>query len=732
MAQGEEEITLPGPVGPPANFKNFYYCDDLTADQGLTNVPIGAVQVNTNSCIPPACYPILIPVSNKVAGQIVYTTSGPYATFQESWKNTVPSPNGGCRKPLSQPTPAQTYIRYSPCSGCPDDAFTSNAPTNGLNLDGQTVSFPGGNTPTCCFTALLVLGQPGSPVDVTFNWDNNPPQIITYNDCDTCQGSFSGDGFISGNGTGNIECPPEEAITLSDGVYLGIESFDCCKPDVLNDDNVWWDEKNGQCKTHTQTLSCVFESYIFNELENNITQIIGVNTVGDEVILSQNCCSEELIGFPVNYNSELNLCVRTQTEETPNIPTITLNEDIIDASDCDDLIVSAKIFFNQPEEICAQNLSCFLLPDNPNVGVEQIAIFDLLSDGYNVWVDLAARFNNVSGNPFNLNLVFDGLTDCCEYDLLFDNVRVDCFDEQERVFIDNQKCVGFDLAKVIDNKKSWVYNVGRPEVGDSEIDNIIRNKGDRTLLEKFGYVNRKFAPSPDAQIPWRYTNYYEQSNILEPHSKSVINSKELYLTFNMCEADKCLLYTYLSHDDGDIVDDDEGKVIVETERVIKNLLQLEAYKNKFQEFWVRMIEQFVPATTIFVSGEKWCNNDKLICTEFEECDYDYEYVESEITVIEYGTDFNPDDNHEDNGGDATDGPKNDIPIDNDSDGNPRNSEDGPIFEDGITVIATEGEPSGDTTITDSRPFTGPNPRLRAQINAFNSKVNRGQPQKEFV
>ena len=32
------------------------------------------------------------------------------------------------------------------------------------------------------------------------------------------------------------------------------------------------------------------------------------------------------------------------------------------------------------------------------------------------------------------------------------------------------------------------------------------------------------------------------------------------------------------------------------------LLQLEEYKKVFQSFWVRMIEQFVPATTIFVSG----------------------------------------------------------------------------------------------------------------------------------
>ena len=45
---------------------------------------------------------------------------------------------------------------------------------------------------------------------------------------------------------------------------------------------------------------------------------------------------------------------------------------------------------------------------------------------------------------------------------------------------------------------------------------------------------------------------------------------------------------------------ESGSYCIET----ASLLQLEEYKKVFQSFWVRMIEQFVPATTIFVSGEK--------------------------------------------------------------------------------------------------------------------------------
>lgn len=64
-----------------------------------------------------------------------------------------------------------------------------------------------------------------------------------------------------------------------------------------------------------------------------------------------------------------------------------------------------------------------------------------------------------------------------------------------------------------------------------------------------------------------------------------------------------------------------------------SLLELENYKKTFQSFWVRLAEQFVPATTIFVSGERWCNNDENICTEFDECDFDFEFVEGDVTTI---------------------------------------------------------------------------------------------------
>jgi hypothetical protein len=234
------------------------------------------------------------------------------------------------------------------------------------------------------------------------------------------------------------------------------------------------------------------------------------------------------------------------TTPRPTIPTttITLNETPLIIDDCQDLLVSAKLYFSQPSTECATNsITASLLPDNPNFSVEQLGVFDSDTDGFGNWVDMGIRILSTNNdNTFNINLNFIGLNDCCEYDIRVDNISVDCYSDEQRIFYDNKKCPGFELRRVIDNKKSWVYNPGTSVIGKSEEDNIVRNRGDRTLLEDFGFVNRTFAPSSDADLPWRYTDYYVQSNILEPHSNAVLNNKELVLTFNMC-ADCCYEYS---------------------------------------------------------------------------------------------------------------------------------------------------------------------------------------------
>jgi len=69
-----------------------------------------------------------------------------------------------------------------------------------------------------------------------------------------------------------------------------------------------------------------------------------------------------------------------------------------------------------------------------------------------------------------------------------------------------------------------------------------------------------------------------------------------------------------------------------------SLYQLENYKKTFQSFWIPFMEQFIPATTIWVAGERWCNEP---CTIIDPCDYDFELTEAEIGILPVPPGFFP-------------------------------------------------------------------------------------------
>lgn len=69
-----------------------------------------------------------------------------------------------------------------------------------------------------------------------------------------------------------------------------------------------------------------------------------------------------------------------------------------------------------------------------------------------------------------------------------------------------------------------------------------------------------------------------------------------------------------------------------------SLYDLENYKKQFQSFWIPFMEQFIPATTIWVAGERWCNE---VCTIINPCDYDFELVEAEVSIQEIPPGFFP-------------------------------------------------------------------------------------------
>jgi hypothetical protein len=65
-----------------------------------------------------------------------------------------------------------------------------------------------------------------------------------------------------------------------------------------------------------------------------------------------------------------------------------------------------------------------------------------------------------------------------------------------------------------------------------------------------------------------------------------------------------------------------------------SIQELEQYKKQFQSFWIPFMEQFIPATTIWVAGERWCNEP---CPVISPCDYDFEFVEGMVDVIKTGS-----------------------------------------------------------------------------------------------
>ncbi len=650
-----------------------------------------------------------------------------------------------------------------------------------------------------------LVGQPnalsfdGAPTPITFMSPHNLGDVKFCFECQTNIGPTFGDS-VDGTTTttqidfGNLinDCPDASSLQITtDGTVLGINSEDCCVREVVGSDVVW-DGRNckltdnpcdgleitinllgevfgdgrplsEQCCTRTVVGSdvtwdgrkCVASLATPCDINNIVIDPSGV-IFGDGQPLPQQCCTRGIVGIDVTWDGQN--CLFDQQTPTPETEAaIVVNETPITVEECDEVIVSAWVYFGEPGTTCTggevvsgpkplfpeetepDNKCCYntetpiignLRVDDSTINVEDVAIFNSLTDGFGEWVGLTVNLSNVQNKTFNVVLNFtQGLNNCCDYDIYLDDMRVDCFAERSRNTVTFKKCPGFDLIRVPDNKKSWVYNPGKSTMGLSDFDNLIRNNGDDGLIQGHGTINRTFAPSDDADIPWRFTDYVEDGSVYEKHSNLVLNSKEMFLTFNMCPVSACpdgfTLLTggtcqkivtscpdgYTNVNGVCTSGATTAATITEVFTQASNtracgadklsLLDLEKYKNVFQGFWVQFIEQYIPATTIFVSGEKWCNNDELICPELEECDYDYEFVEADVTFIEIETDGSdigsPVDTEtpvpEENGGGGTSTPDNNGPHDS--------SDSDPIKLPGIEVYPTPTDPG----ITSSRPVT---------------------------
>jgi len=289
-----------------------------------------------------------------------------------------------------------------------------------------------------------------------------------------------------------------------------------------------------------------------------------------------------------------------------------------------------------------------LSDSNLNNLLTQVNTYDSSVNNFEPWVQLKATLPPTTNLlNFDINLQIDtGLNCCCDYELYIDKVAIICTAGTESQVVNDIKCPGYALNKVIDNKKSWVYNPGIAEIGISEYDNIERNDGSFGLIAGEGTINRTFAPSPDADIDWRYTNYFEQSSVYEKHSNLTINSKELWLIFDMCTncpiSATSLVCTsgYTLSANTNVCYSGSSVLTATTEITVTylTLLQLEDYKKQFQSFWTPFLEQFIPATTVWVAGERWCNEP---CPILNECATDLTDEDLSVNNVEEATPIKP-------------------------------------------------------------------------------------------
>jgi hypothetical protein len=396
-------------------------------------------------------------------------------------------------------------------------------------------------------------------------------------------------------------------------------------------------------------------SFYFKTPENSCVEI---DSGDDDIIIVDGDDEDCLLTFDEN-NNIIDYNSARHTKKTPLLE-IPILDDFVGPRPKPE-----PCCFNPSSPIQAQ----IVIKDDKNDVVHTSDSFSFIE--FESWFDLTTQFTlpeTGTTQGYYVALQFtSGLNCCCVYDIFLDNFKFSCSEEEEIVDVINNDCPGFKLTPVIDNKKSWVYNPGNIDYSGIRnqagilTDNTIIEGGDNGLIQGYGVVNRTFAPSPDADIPWRYTDYYEQSSILEKHSNLVLNSKELYLTFDMCSiggpcqdgytlsagTETCYKYVTTCPDGYNLSGDTcySGtstattiqQLVTEKSNPLAcktkfTLLQLENYKKTFQSFWINFVEQFVPATTIFVAGEKWCNREDEICTQYEECDFDFEFVEGDVTT----------------------------------------------------------------------------------------------------
>ena len=215
------------------------------------------------------------------------------------------------------------------------------------------------------------------------------------------------------------------------------------------------------------------------------------------VDLSKTCCEKLASDYSMTwvYDTNTNKCyinsdfknidARTNTECLPVV--FSLNEKPMSVTCDNPLKINLWLYVGKPKkEECYINEDSILArikisDETLNNTLSQINGYNSSINGFDTWIKLEAT---LPANPVTVEFSVDiefyaGLNCCCTYDIFVDGIEVLCDSQTTQLTnrLSGQNCPGFKLKRVIDNKKSWVYNPGLPEVGISEYDEIEREDG---------------------------------------------------------------------------------------------------------------------------------------------------------------------------------------------------------------------------------------------------------------
>jgi hypothetical protein len=229
-----------------------------------------------------------------------------------------------------------------------------------------------------------------------------------------------------------------------------------------------------------------------------------VNCVGQNNILNL------LSGFTIN--STIESATGNTSTTLQSYPAFTFN-------------ISNKptgIYFSGNESICNSLNNQILLELGNDCNIVTEETFS------SKWVNVKFNISNeILNQKVKIGFEFNNIP--CDFNFLLDNIKINrlCIISNEDI-INLTNCVGFDIERIIDNKKSWDYTENR------------------TL---------RFNESLD----YRDTNYYEND------SRLLINSKEIDLTLDSAKAIENDLFCYIRKNDcfytRDLICDEDNLII---------------------------------------------------------------------------------------------------------------------------------------------------------------------------